>query len=216
MRYFIYILKVAYSSVTKFRTVSNILLMREQRQVHKYWYIDINFQNSSKYLLRYLLPVVRFLQCNFANMNTRNFETRISVTDHSYCDDVYYVCTVLWWCLLSAITYPFSPSPVTSFWWPRIRDRWPAYPWYNSTPIPILWWCLLPVMMFTLLCTCCTAMLYRAVPCCTVLSLCNRKTVRSVALCLMPGPRSWTPTLALTAASLTGHRGIFTLPSLLP
>jgi hypothetical protein len=60
-----------------------------------------------------------------------------------------------------------------------------------------------------LLCTCCTV----AVPCCTVLSvltLCNRKTVRSVALCLMPGPRSWTLTLALTAASLTGHRGIFT------
>jgi hypothetical protein len=51
------------------------------------------------------------------------------------------------WCLLSAYDHvSFSPSPVTSFWWPRIRDPLTAYPWYNY-PYPYCGDVLLPVMM---------------------------------------------------------------------
>jgi hypothetical protein len=69
----------------------------------------------------------------------------------------------------SRILKPFTRDLVLMT--PASVILWPAYPWYNSTPISILWWCLLPVMMFTyyvhvLYCT----VPYCTVPYCTVLS----------------------------------------------
>jgi hypothetical protein len=107
------------------------------------------------------------------------------VTDHSYCDDVYYVCAVLWWCLLSAITYPLALHP-TSFWWPRIRD--PLTRIRDTIHTHTILWC------FT---TCDDVCFYvRAVVlCCTVLYCVPQSVNRTICCPLshMPGPRSHDP-----------------------